>query len=82
MAALTWLRAYPDSAPFWIDNGTGRRVCTLIDNIWQKQPLLFDPSEPVRRDVDQLLAALVRIGVPDASRLEKALIDPPKTNEA
>jgi hypothetical protein len=75
LAALTWLRAYPESVPFWIDSGTGRRICTLIENIWQKEPLLFDPCGASRSDVDQLLAALVRIGVSDAARVEKTLIN-------
>jgi hypothetical protein len=74
MAAATWLKTYPDSVPLWIDHDTGRRICCLIDGIWRKEPAVFDRTQTLRNDVDQLLAALVRIGVADAARLEKALI--------
>ena len=74
MAAKTWLRSYSDSTAFWIDNEVGRRTCLLIDDIWRKEPALFDRAAALRDDVDQLLAALVRIGAADAARLEQALL--------
>jgi hypothetical protein len=74
MAAAIWLRTYPDSVPFWIDNDTGRRICALIDDIWRTAPDRLDRTQMLRNDVDQLLAALVRIGVSDAARLEQALL--------
>jgi hypothetical protein len=74
MAAAIWLRTYPDSVPFWIDNDTGRRICALIDDIWRKAPDRFDRAQTLPNDVDQFLAALVRIGVSDAARLEQALL--------
>ena len=74
MAAAIWLGTYPDSVPFWIDNDTGRRICALIDDIWRKAPDRFDRAQTLRNDVDQFLAALVRIGVSDAARLEQALL--------
>ena len=74
MAAAIWLRTYPDSVPFWIDNNTGHRICALIDDIWRKAPDRFDRAQTLRNDVDQFLAALVRIGVSDAARLEQALL--------
>jgi hypothetical protein len=74
MAAHVWLKSYPDSAPFWIDSGTGHRACTLIDVIWRTEPVLFNRAQTLRNDVDQLLSALVRIGVAEAARLEQALL--------
>jgi hypothetical protein len=74
MAAATWLRTYPDSVSLWIDNDTGSRICALIDDIWRKAPDHFDRAQTLRNDVDQFLAALVRIGVSDAARLEQALL--------
>jgi hypothetical protein len=76
MAANTWLKTYPDNTAFWIDSGMGRRICVLIDNIWRNEPALLDEAEGARRDVDQVLAALVRIGVAEAARLEQALLSP------
>jgi hypothetical protein len=74
MAAITWLKAYPDSAPLWIDNDTGRRICCLIDQIRLKEPLLFSNRPKLRSDVDRFLAALIGIGVANAARLEQALL--------
>jgi hypothetical protein len=74
MAAHLWLKSYPDSAPFWIDSGIGHRVCALIDVIWRREPVLFNRAQTLRNDVDRLLAALVRIGVAAAARLEQALL--------
>jgi hypothetical protein len=76
MAAATWLRTYPDSVPFWIDNDTGRRICCLIDDIRLREPGLFHGQQKLRDDLDQLLAALIRIGVANAARLEQALLAP------
>jgi predicted MFS family arabinose efflux permease len=59
---------------FWIDSGTGHRVCALIDVIWRTEPVMFNRAQTLRNDVDQLLAALVRIGVAEAARLERALL--------
>jgi hypothetical protein len=72
-AAAIWLKAYPDSVPFWIDNGIGRQICVLIEDIWRIEPALLDRTQPMRNEIDQLLATMVRIGVADAARLEKAL---------
>jgi hypothetical protein len=72
-AAATWLKTYPDSVPFWIDNDTGRQICVLIEDIWRIEPALLDRTQAMRNEIDQLLATMVRIGVADAARLEKAL---------
>ena len=72
-AAKAWLAGYPDDSPFWIDQGIGPRVCALIDAVWRQEPALLDPDQMLRRDVDRLLADLIRIGVAEASRLETAL---------
>jgi hypothetical protein len=60
--------------PLWIDYDTGRRICVLIDKVWRMEPTLLDPTRTFRNDVDLLLAALVRIGVAEAARLERALV--------
>ena len=72
-AAATWLKTYPDGVLLWIDNDTGRRICCLIDDIRLKDPGVFRGQENLRNDLDQLLAALIRIGVANAARLEQAL---------
>jgi len=72
-AGLTWLRAYPDSTAFWIDCTFGRRVCGLIEKICAGDAAL--PTPPQQTEPNQLLAALVRLGVAEAARLERSLAE-------
>ena len=72
-AASGWLAAFPDATDFWTEHGIGRRVCALIDAVGQTEPTLLASGEPLRNQVDRLLAGLVRVGVADAARLEQAL---------
>lgn len=72
-AASGWMSAFPDSTDFWIEHGMGRRVCTLIDAARQMEPSLLAPGEQLRDQVNQLLPGLVRVGVADAARLERAV---------
>lgn len=72
-AAKAWLAGYRDDSPFWVDHGIGPRVCALIDAVWRQEPALLNLDQTLRRDVDRLLADLIRLGVPEASRLEDAL---------
>src|SRR5260370_32085699 len=74
-AATTWLRAYPDNVPFWVDNDFGRRTCDLIETLWQGSPALLTTDRALRTAVDNVLPSLVGIGVPEAARLERALLD-------
>lgn len=72
-AAKSWLESYPDDSDFWADLGIGRRVCVWIEEVRLQEPALLDTDKEVRFDLDQLLSALVSLGVPDARRLEEAL---------
>ena len=72
-AASSWLAAFPDSTDFWTGRGIGPRVCALIDAARQAEPTLLASGERLRDQVDVLLAELVRVGVADAARLERAL---------
>ena len=72
-AATGWLAAFPHSPEFWAGRGIGRRVCALIDSVRQTEPTLLASGEPLRSQVDRLLAGLVSLGVAEAARLEQAL---------
>jgi hypothetical protein len=72
-AAKDWLTAYPDDTTFWVEHGIGRRVCAWIDVIREGHPATLDFTHGLRIDVDQLLATFVRLGVPEARRLEESL---------
>lgn len=72
-AGKVWLTGNPDDRAFWIDYGIGCRLCSAIDAVLALDPELFDPDQPSRNDIDSLLTGLVRLGVPEAHRLEEAL---------
>ena len=72
-AATSWMAAFPDATNFWIKHGIGRRVCALIDAPREMEPTLLASGQPLRDQVDRLLPGMVRVGVADAARLERAL---------
>lgn len=72
-ATKAWLASYHEDSEFWVENSIGRRVCGWVEEVWRQEPALLDTDKSKRVDVDQVLAALVSLGVPEARRLEEAL---------
>lgn len=72
-AATSWMAAFPDAADFWIGHGIGRRVCAFIEASRQIEPTLVASGQPLRDQIDRLLPGMVRVGVAEAARLERAL---------
>lgn len=73
VAGQAWLDAYPDFRPFWIDHGFGRRWCAIVESICNQAPGAIDAQLPIRATLDSIAAALVGLGIPEASRLEDLL---------
>jgi hypothetical protein len=69
----SWLTTHPDDKDFWIDQGIGRRLCSVMQVSLAIDPKPFGMDEPLRNDIDGLLASLVRMGVAEAHRLEEHL---------
>jgi len=72
-AGSAWIETYPDFRQLWIDHGVGRRWCLLIDAIRARSPASVCNSAPLRSNIDSLVAALVALGVAEATRLEEEL---------
>ena len=72
-AGKGWLVAHPDNKEFWIDQGIGRRLCSLMEAILTSDPKPFASDQPLRKDIDSLLGTLVRMGIAEAHRLEESL---------
>jgi hypothetical protein len=68
-----WLVAHPDNREFWIGYAVGRRVCALLAAILALEPKSFAPEQPARRDTDDFLGKLIRLGVSEAYRLEESI---------
>ncbi|RMA61373.1 hypothetical protein C8C96_2401 [Acidovorax sp. 100] len=73
-AGGVWLEAYPDFRQLWIDHGVGHRWCLVMEAIRVHSPSSFSSNAPLRPAIDNLLASLVALGVPAATRLEEALL--------
>ena len=65
--------SHPEDKTYWVESDIGRRLCLVLETIFNVAPQLFNADAAWRRDIDRLLAALVRLGIPDAYRLEEAL---------
>ncbi|HGW8230568.1 TPA: hypothetical protein ACNRLM_004095 [Escherichia coli] len=72
-AVSVWLEAYPDFQQLWIDYGVGRRWCLVMEAIRGRSPSSFSSSAPLRPAIDNFVASLVALGVPEAARLEEEL---------
>lgn len=72
-AGTTWLGAYPDFRQLWVDHGVGRRWCLVVDAIRARNPESIGPTALCRPVIDDVIAALIAQGVPEASRLEEDL---------
>ncbi len=72
-AGVVWLEAFPDFRPLWIDHGVGYRWCLVMEAIRVHSLSSFGSNAPLRPAIDNLVASLVALGVPEATRLEDAL---------
>ena len=72
-AARSWLAAHPEDKEFWIDQAIGRRVCSVVEAIVRLAPNSFLLDQPARREIEDVLGKLIRLGVAEAHRIEKAL---------
>lgn len=68
-----WLEAFPDDRDLWIERQLGRRVCAWLETVHASSPDAFAIGTPIRAEIDSLLSALVRTGVPQARQLEYKL---------
>jgi len=68
-----WIGSYADDTALWVEHGIGRRFCALVDRVRQSAPEALAADKPERQDIDVILAALVRLGVPEARQLETVL---------
>lgn len=76
-AAKTWMTRFANETTFWIDHRIGARICAIFEAIRCSNPATLSPGQVLRGELDELLAFLVRLGAPEASRLESSLIEHP-----
>lgn len=65
-----WVASRPDDTGFWVDYAVGRKLCQWLGKTLEIAPEAFRLEGAYRKDIDAILAALVRAGVPEARQLE------------
>jgi hypothetical protein len=72
-AVESWLEVFPEDTGFWIGSAFGRRACKVLQlSLRAGSPGRDAGTEELSR-VSAVLSALVRVGVAEASALEKEL---------
>jgi hypothetical protein len=66
--AKGWITAFPNDTDFWSNHLIGRRLCNLLERLFSGEKRVDDAA--LRAEVDSMLAALVKIGIAEASRFE------------
>ncbi len=69
-----WLETFPDTTTFWIGHSIGRRVCSVFESILAVEGAAMLIDSALLGRLNSILAALVRLGVSDASALEVTLL--------
>lgn len=65
-----WVSSRPDDTQFWVGYAIGRKLCHWLNKLLEIVPEAFRTEGAYRNDIDTILGALVRVGVPEASQLE------------
>jgi len=72
-AGKAWWVANPGETAFWIDAGIGRRVCSFLQTILALDARPLRADQALLKDIDDLMAGLIGLGVTEAHELEKTL---------
>ncbi len=68
------MKRFPDDTRLWLDYGVGKQFCAWIERVLKiGGPVLLDEAG-VRAHVGEIISDLIRLGVPEATMLETALL--------
>lgn len=74
-AIWSCMQAFPDDIKLWIDYGIGRQFCAWVTGVIQHDGVASLDNTGVRGPLEEILSALIRLGVPEATHLETILAD-------
>jgi len=77
-AGKIWLSTYPDFRSFWIDHGVGKRWCQIATEIYIQNTHVIQADVTALEAIESIVAELVGLGVPEATRFEEMLSNPKK----
>ena len=72
-SALTWLRRQPTNTILWVDSGLGAQLVKWMQTVTESEASLRSATHPLRPRMEEVLARLVQVGVPEAHRLEREI---------
>ena len=67
------MKAFPDDIKLWIGYGIGKQFCAWIAGVIHRDGVAALDTTGVRGAVEQIVSALIRLGVPEATHLEAIL---------
>jgi energy-coupling factor transporter ATP-binding protein EcfA2 len=71
--ATAWMQKYPQDISFWIDHGTGKRICAWLAEVLKTNPAVFIAPTCPSPAIERLLDSLVRLGIAAARSVEEDL---------
>ncbi|MGO7546728.1 hypothetical protein AB9E34_13220 [Rhizobium leguminosarum] len=72
-SALVWLTRQPANTDLWVEAGLGNRLAAWIEKIVSIDSSQLATGNQLRAKIDDVLARLVRAGVPEAHRIERQI---------
>lgn len=73
-AIHTCMKRFPDDTQLWLDYGVGKQFCGWIENVRKTTGRALLSPVDLRSNVDAVISDLIRLGVPEATALETALL--------
>ena len=73
-AIKSCMSAYPGDTKLWVDYGAGKRFCGWLAEVLRRGGSASFDSEGVRGAVEHILSELIRLGVSDATAIERELL--------
>jgi len=68
------MKRFPDDTQLWLDYGVGKQFCGWIESVLKAAGLALLSRVGLRSNVDAVISNLIRLGVPEATALETALL--------
>lgn len=67
-----WLERFPQDNRFWVEWNVGRRISSVLKQIFDNSPPAFF-EDGIRERVDSVVSRLIGLGVPEAHEFEQKL---------
>ena len=66
-----WMTKYPEDVSFWVDFGSGKRICAWLSEAMKTAPGVFAASTCPSPEINRIFDGLMRLGVVSARSVEE-----------